>query len=370
MNILLLTKHLNAGGITSYLFNLSQGLINQGHAVFFVSSGGKRESDFRQLGVRLTNLDLNTKSNVSLKIFTSLKPIKNIISENNIDIIHSHTRVTQIIGTLLAKRTKAVHVSTCHGFFKPKLCRKIFPCWGARTIAISEAVRKHLIDDFNVSQQCMDVITNGISLDQYKISSESQKQKGRLDYNITGNPVIGIVARLSDVKGQDRLLEAFARVLKTHPKACLLIVGEGPMQSKLLKIRESLQLESSVIFLPVVNQSVKMIGLLDIFVNPSYQEGLGLSVMEAQTCGVPVVATDVGGVVSLIEHNQTGLLVSNSQPHEQLIQALSDAICRLIEDKELYAKVRQQALDCARDKYSADIMTQKTIQFYKNAIAQ
>lgn len=225
MKILFLTTHVNTGGITSYLLTMSRGLRKRGHHVWLVSSGGNREQDFRSMGVNVLTMDIKTKSVLSPKIYKSIKPLQKIIIDNNIEVIHAQTRVTQVMGQMLGHKTNRIFVTTCHGFFKPRFFRRLFPCWGDNTIAISPAVYQHLIDDFKVPSDRVSLIANGIDLDLYFQADDRQRLESRKEFNINNEPVIGIIARLSDVKGIDILISAMPEILTKLPDAKLLILG-------------------------------------------------------------------------------------------------------------------------------------------------
>ena len=292
MNILLLTTHLNSGGITSYLLTLTKGLIERGHSVSIASSGGNTEADFRRLKANLLTLNIRTKSELSPKIYWALSPLKRFAEENKIDVIHAQTRVTQVIGYWLKRLTKKMLVATCHGFFRPRFFRRIFSCWGDRTIAISEQVQEHLIKDFHVSLERIALVNSGVDTDAYKPASSAERSAIRKKYNFKDNdPLVGMIARLSDVKGQDILIQAMPKIIAALPSIKLLLVGEGKMEAKLKSLVANLDLGNSVQFLPIVNQTQEILSMLDVFVNPSRQEGLGLSIMEAQSSGLPVVAS-------------------------------------------------------------------------------
>ncbi|MDD5238092.1 MAG: glycosyltransferase, partial [Candidatus Omnitrophica bacterium] len=140
MNILYLVNHLNIGGITSYSLTLSRGLIHRGHRVYVASSGTGLLSEFIKEGAFYIHIPIDTKQEVGPKIILSMFKLLPVIKKNNIDILHSNSRTTQVLGSLLSVFTGTPHVSTCHGFFKKRFFRRIFPCWGAKTIAISEPV--------------------------------------------------------------------------------------------------------------------------------------------------------------------------------------------------------------------------------------
>ena len=360
MNILILTTHLNSGGITSYLLTLSRGLVKDGHQVWIASSGGNMEKDFVAQGVNLKNLNIKTKSELSPKLYFALTPLKQLVKEEHIQIIHAQTRITQVLAYFLKRLTKTPYVTTCHGFFKPKFFRKMFSCWGDGTIAISQAVYDHLVQDFQVSKNKISLIGNGVNVNDFPYVDDRLRQLNRTKWNLNNDPTIGIIARLSDVKGQDILITAMKEVIQKIPKAKVLIVGEGKMDMMLKDLVNTLNLNEHVVFYPVVDKTVEMLSLFDIFVMPSRQEGLGISVMEAQASGLPVIASRVGGIPSLIEDGKTGLLFEPENVHE-----LAAAIVRVIEDKTLAVQLGQQAREFIKANYSAQQMVERTIKFYK-----
>ncbi len=363
MNILLITTHLNAGGITSYLLILTRGLIREGHSVTIASSGGELEDAFRNEGITLIKLDINTKSELSPRLWKALPKVMRLIKNEGIDIIHSHTRVSQVLGCVAGKLSGRPYIATCHGFFKPRWGRRLLRCWGDRTIAISKAVKEHLISDFKVRPERIAEILTGIELEKFRTVSQQQRIEKRQSFGIKADLLIGMIARLSDVKGQDVIIKAMPEVIKEHPGVKLALIGEGKMEGELRSLVNELKLNGNVMFYPTVGQTVELLHMMDIVVSPSRMEGLGISVMEAQACGVPVVASKVGGLVSLIENEMTGILVEPEDPH-QMAQALK----RLIIDQNLRSSIGIAARKKAEVQYGAAGMTGKIISLYKELI--
>ena len=363
MNILFITTHLNTGGITSYLSTLSKGLIKRGHCIHIASSGGNMEKYFLSDRVKLVDLNIRTKSELNPRIYLALRPLKQYIEENNIDIVHAQTRITQVMGTLLKKTTRRPFVSTCHGFFKTRLSRKYLPCWGDAVIAISSPVEHHLLDDFGVPQQKIHLIESGIDLDEFTPVDEKMKAQHRDRFDLGNEPIIGMIARLSDVKGPDILIEAMKSVLEHIPNAKLLLVGEGRMEGALRMLVRRLELMEHVQFFSVVSKTQEMLPLFDIFAMPSRQEGLGLSIMEAQASGLPVIASRVGGIPSLIEDGKTGILVEPENP-----DGLAEAIIKLFNDKDRLGIIGAAGREFIRSHYSANQMVDKTVELYKSLL--
>jgi len=363
MNILFLTTHLNAGGITSYLYLLTQGLQRLGHKVFLVSGGGELSGKFERIGTQLKTMNIRTKSELDPRIYLSLIPLRTFVEKNAIDIIHAHTRVTQVMGDLLSRCTKRTYVSTCHGYFKTRWVRRLFPCWGKAVIAISKAVAQHLEEDLFVPRDRIYLIHNGIDVKRFPFVDQNLRLQKREAWQLGQDPIVGIIARLSDVKGHDILLRAMVNVIVKFPKAKLIIVGHGKEQSKLRALTQTLHLHEQVIFLSQTNNSFEMLSLFDVFVLPSYKEGLALSIVEAQATGLPVIASRVGGIPELIEDRKTGLLVDAGDS-----QALGEAIVFLLSHREQAQRIGRQAHDFVIKNFTAERMVEMTIQIYKKSL--
>lgn len=365
MNILILSTHFNAGGITSYILTLAKGFSLQGHRVYVATSGGEMVDELTSCGAEHINVDIRTKSELSPKIYFSLGKFARLIREKNIDVIHAQTRVTQLAAALLSRMTGRAYLSTCHGFFKNRLARKIFPCWGERVIAISGAVRNHLINDFGVDAKKVVVIPHGLDLSGFHVAEETLKEKIRCEFGLDGHNIVGIIARLSEVKGHDVLIAAMKKVVQRVPDVRLLIMGKGRREGALQKMVRELGLEGHVRFYSTVgtSQMIAFLAMMDVFVMPSRQEGLGLSVMEAQAMGLPVVGSRVGGIPSLIEDGQTGLLISPGD-----VEGLSRAIIELLTDKPKARQIGLAARKFAEDHLNAERMISETLEVYSQIV--
>jgi glycosyltransferase involved in cell wall biosynthesis len=360
MNILFLTTHFNTGGITSYILTLGEALVRSGHNVWVASSGGNAVSRLETAGIKHITINIRTKSEASPKLWLSFGPLSRLIRKEGINIIHAQTRVTQVLGVWLSKATGVKMVTTCHGFFRPRWFRKAFPCWGQAVIAISKPVARHLREDFGVAQNKIYLIANGIDLNRFVMTNDQMRRDSRQKWEIADTPLIGIIARLSSVKGIHVLIEAMPLVLEKIPSANLLIAGQGPEENALKKLAQDMLLEAHVHFKNTIDQTQELLCALDVFVMPSLMEGLGLSVIEAQACGIPVVASRVGGLVDLIEDGKNGYLVPVQDPG-----ILADRIADVLKDPQKSRNMAQQARLNVEQNFSADLMLKKTLQAYE-----
>lgn len=359
MKILFLVNHLNIGGITSYILTLASGLRKRGHSVFIASSGGELLPKFKELGVVYIPIPIRTKSEINPKILFCALKLKKVIKDNKIDILHSHSRTTQVLGCFLQKLTGARHIFTCHGFFKRRFSRRAFPCWGDRVIAISEQVKEHLKDDFQVDSKEIILINNGIDIEKFDPVVPSKKEEAKIRLGLKSGPVIGILARLSDVKGHKYLIEGMKLVLAVYPDAQLLIAGEGKMDKELKKLGLSLGIEKNIYFVPEAVDTKEILSAIDVFVMPSLKEGLGLALMEAMACGLPVIGSSVGGIKTLIKDGVNGLLVDPGDA-----PGIGKAIIALLSDSGKASELGVSARKYITGEFSQEKMVLKTEELY------
>jgi glycosyltransferase involved in cell wall biosynthesis len=168
--------------------------------------------------------------------------------------------------------------------------------------------------------------------------------------------MIGYVGRIKKYKSVDHLLRAFAIVLKVLPEARLVIIGEGDGRPAFEQLSRELQIHHATTFtgfLPL-EEKVRILNQVQVVVNTSAKEGWGLTVTEANACGVPAVASDVPGLRDAVKDHETGLLYEYGN-----IEQLAEKILLLLRDEHLRSRLMKGALEYAQsltwDK-SAEIM--------------
>lgn len=365
MKILLLTTHLNAGGIGVYTTGLARHLKREGQTVTVASSGGDLEGVLASDGVPHVKLDIRTKAEFGIKMWRALPDLVKLVRSEKFDIIHAQTRVAQVLSEISGRFTHVPFVTTCHGFFKSKrLSRKLFPCWGKMTIAISDSVREHLLEDFFLSPNSIVRVYNGIELAPYLGVGEDKDLSLMESIGLSREEaVVGSIGRLSSVKGYKYLVEAFREIVSKRAKTRLIIVGDGPEKKALEKDIKRLGLEAQVLLLEKEAPLEKYMGLFDVFCLPSVHEGLGMSIMEAMAAKRACVASNVGGLSELITHEKDGLLVLPESP-----EAIEKALLRLLGDEVLRKELSDNARKKARSGFSIEDSTRRTIEVYRRVI--
>lgn len=256
----------------------------------------------------------------------TLLGLTRLIKARRFDIIHAHLSSASFIGSLAGRLTHTRCAATVHGLTYAGWYR-----FADRLIAVSEAVKAHLMSQ-GIAERKIRVIHNGIPLERYQPRplSEAKLACGfSLDV-----PRVGIFGRLSPVKGHSVALTAWPRVLRRFPNARLMLVGEGNTEQELRRQAEQLAITDSVEFVGFVTDPRALMAACDVVTMPSRSEGLSLVALEAMALERPLVVSDAGGLIEVITHEETGLVV----PREDAPR-LADALLRVLDDAALAARL-------------------------------
>ncbi len=232
-----------------------------------------------------------------------------------------------------------------------------------RFVTVSAGIRDVLIQG-GVAPMLIQVIHSGIDVRQLAQDVDAARAGGRsralrLALGIpAGAPLVGVIAALAPHKDHATFLLAARLVLDARPDAFFVCAGEGPSASDVRARVQALDLSARVLLPGFVADVPALLGALDVFVLPSYLEGLGTSVLDAQAAGVPVVATRVGGVPEMIEHGVNGLLVPARDP-----AAMAGAILEVLADAEP-ARSRADAARISVERFDLAETVALTAQLY------
>ena len=287
-----------------------------------------------------------------------------IIRQEKIDVVNAQQYTPYFYALLatLGQRLTALSgfpkiIFTEHGIpypYKKKLKRLLLNpvlCSFADEITtISEYTRSLLAQYENFPARRTKVIYNGVAIDRFSNVENPELKKRSLGMP-ANSKVIGIVARLDAVKNHPMLLRAFRRVVAELPGTNLVIVGDGPENRDLQGLASSLGISDSVLFLGARTDIAELLHTFDLFVLPSFSEGMSITLIEAMSAGLPVVATNVGGNPEVVNHGETGYLVENDNEQE-----LARRLIECLRDDELRLKMGEAAKLRARKLFSLDRM--------------
>jgi glycosyltransferase involved in cell wall biosynthesis len=180
---------------------------------------------------------------------------------------------------------------------------------------VSRSTRKEL-SDLGI-RGSIDLLPNGVDPDRYPEHPEWKDPA----------PLVGYVGRLKRYKRIDQVIRFFPRILDALPEARLVVVGDGDHRAELEHLTRDLGLEQAVRFTGHVSheEKARLLNQMWVAVNPSSKEGWGLTVIEANACGIPVVAADSPGLRDSVVHNKTGFLYPGDEP-ERMVQQVLDLL--------------------------------------------
>lgn len=268
------------------------------------------------------------------------------------DLIDIQHRSMHAAGSWLARKLERPYIVTVHDYLRDRERFTIDPVWCRGVVAISESVGEELQQRTHIPEEKIFVIPSGVDI----------PPETSLEDILTPDhsPVIGAAGALEPGKGLRHFLKAAATLLKDFPNALILIAGSGPEERPLRKLAYEMGIAESVTFLPNLKEFDSAIRAMDIFVLPSIKQGLGTVMLEAMARGLPVIASDSGGVRSVVSNGTTGLLVPPSDE-----QALAERIRFLLENPDRARALGKAARERVAEHFPVEKMVSATVDLYR-----
>ncbi len=328
------------GGGPKHVLGLLENLDQDKFDLFLAFPAGWLERKAGEIGgVGVFRIDFKSKFDLG-----SLVQFREIVSKIRTDhdpfgplIIHSHgpragfvARFKRIVG---AKNIYTEHIYTgdyhlgnsINEWLQKNLLKRL-NFKSDLVIAVSTAVKDYLLKSGLAPKNRTIIIPNGIELrDNKRELRATESGKGVM---------IGTIGNLNKQKGQKYLIEALPTILEKYPEAKLEIVGEGPEYDNLKFLIFNLKLEGRVSLPGKQENTRKYLEKWDTFVLPSISETFGVAILESFAVGIPVVASEVGGIKDIVQDGQNGLLAKTKNPAD-----LAEKVIRVLGDQKLAAKL-------------------------------
>ncbi|MDD4182272.1 MAG: glycosyltransferase, partial [Candidatus Omnitrophica bacterium] len=321
-----------------------------------ISGGGRRVKELEKEGITHYELPVYKKSLFSLLLIPKLRKI---IDREKVNIIHARSRVPGWLSFFASRGKNACYITTIHGIYKSKWPSEVMG-WGKIVICPSRAVARHMKEKFFVPEEKIVVINRWVNLDKFKFTESSKRKQS--------NTIVSI-GRITPSKGYEYLIEGFKKVVRQNPYLKLKIVG-APDKTKM----EYFQQLKTLVNRFSLNHNVEFSGFRQdvgsvlseakIAVSASViDEAFPRAVLEASACGIPIVATEVGGVSEIIENGTNGIMV---EPKNS--EAIAKAILKLADDTALADMIAKNAREKIEKLYSMEKSLRETEQVYKQAL--
>jgi glycosyltransferase involved in cell wall biosynthesis len=352
------------GGAQSHVRELSLELLRLGHDVTVITGApGIFTEQLRQAEIpwlQVSSLVRPLRPHLDLAALVQLWCALGALKP---DVVCAHTAKAGSLGRAAARLHQIPSVFTPHGwsmFDRTSLQSKPFFCWaeylagrlGTCVINVCESERELARQSGVCPLRTLEVVHNGIA----------EIPLGRLRPVDAQPPLIVMVARFAAQKDHSTLLQALSGLLSMRWR--LLLVGTGDRETRVVRQVDALGLTDRVRILPPGTDVTRLLMQAQIFVLSSHFEALPISILEAMRAGLPVVATNVGGISESVQHEETGLLVNHGD-----VAGLRHTLARVIAGPALRIALGSAGRSLWAAQFTASAMAARTVEVYKRALA-
>jgi len=297
--------------------------------------------------------------------------IFNFIRDEKVQIVHTFFETSDLWAGLIAKMTSRIALVSSRrdmGILRSKkhnVGYRIFNRLFDVVLAVSEEVRHFCIEKDHLSPERVITLYNGLELNRLSIE-DATSHRQRPDGIANGVPLIVTVGHVRRIKGIDVLLETVPKVLREFPSAVFLVIGRNsePTHFRELETRiVELGIQTNVRFIGESENIISFLRACDIFFLPSRSEGFSNAIIEAMACGLPCVATRVGGNGEAIEHGRSGYLFESEDSETAAIRIIT-----LLRDPELAKRMSAAGRQIVQERFTATLMIEKLVKCYDQVL--
>ncbi|HYE83295.1 MAG TPA: glycosyltransferase [Clostridia bacterium] len=350
------------GGAGSWLLNLLRSADKERFEIKVVLPQGSMLIDkVRDLGFEAIPVDGMKDKSFDLGAVSILL---SIITKEKPQIVHTHASLSARLAAKLAG-VRIINTKHCIDSRKTGIKKLAGACLNNllcdSMVAVSGAVKQNMTDN-GIPQSKISVIYGGIS--PVKELDTEEKRRMRDKWGIAAEDiVVGIVARLAEVKGHRYFIEAAGIISRDNSNVKFLIAGAGPKEQELKELAARRGLGGQVIFTGFIEDVHEIFNIIDINVISSLSEALCLSIIEGMCVGTPSVGTNTGGIPEVIKDGYNGFLVTAGDS-----AGLAAAVLKLIRDPELRKTMGEKGRQLVGDNFTSDAMARGIEELYEAVI--
>jgi glycosyltransferase involved in cell wall biosynthesis len=371
--ILQVVPSLIAGGVERGTIEIAKAIAAEEYKPLVLSSGGPLVSKILDLGGKHIKMNVDTKN--PLLILYNIYRIARLAKEENIDIIHARSRAPAWSSYFAAKKAKCRFLTTFHGIynFSESFKRQYnsIMTYGERVIAVSDFVRQHILDNYDIDESKIRVIHRGVDakyFDPNNLNPENLEAL-RAKYHVPKSvPVILLPARMTRWKGHQSLIKAL-NIIRNKDFYCIIAGDLSKHPAFTAEIKSTLQelkLQSKIQIFGPESDMLSLYGISDIVLSTSIEpEAFGRVIIESQAMEKIVIATNIGGAAETIIDEVTGYHVSPNDP-EELAEKIAFVLDNL-NSSEL-DRIRKNARKSSSQSFSLETMQKKTMDVYRELL--
>jgi glycogen(starch) synthase len=233
-------------------------------------------------------------------------------------------------------------------------------------IAVSKYTKKELTEFYGVNEEKIHVVYNGVDVQKFKPNEDKAGLRRKLGFE-KEKKIILYVGRFYSRKGLTTLMQAIPKVVQDFKDAEFVLSGGGSKrnEAKLLELAHKLKIEKHVLFVGYFPDETlpDLYAASEIFVLPALYENFPFAILEAQSTGLPVVSTKVGGIPELITENRNGLLIDPAAPEQ-----VADAIIALLQNPKLADELGKRGRQFVEERFAWPLVTNKVLNLYNKVL--
>jgi glycosyltransferase involved in cell wall biosynthesis len=292
--------------------------------------------------------------------------MRRFLSEHRFDVVHFHTSRAHAMAPFAAGRAGTRVVTRRMDYAPSRLSVSLLYNRGVNAVAAISQEVANALRAAGVSSPLITIIPSGVDCRRFAPPTPEQRSAARKALGLTPDQVaIGAVGGLELRKGHRFLLDAIAQLRGTRPALRCFIAGAGSQRYALAEQARRLGLENTVTMLGGIEDSRTLFWAIDIYVQPSIKEGLGVALLEAMACGLAPVASTAGGMMEVIEDQRSGLLVAAADSG-----ALARALGEMIDSPAARSLLGAAARDRIEGNFSIETMARRTLALYQSSLAK
>lgn len=290
--------------------------------------------------------------------------LRRFLSRHSFDVVHFHTSRAHSLAPFAAGRARTLVVTRRMDYVPNRLFAGYLYNRAVDAVAaISQEVANALIAG-GVSRDRITIIPSGVDCRHFAPPSPEQRAARRAELGLGANEIgVGAVGGLELRKGHRYLIDALGELRAMFPSLRCFIAGSGSQREALEAQIEARGLHDTVRLIGSISDPRALLWAIDIYVQPSVKEGLGVALLEAMACGLPAIASRAGGMAEVIEERQSGLLVAAEDAG-----ALAQALRELLQSPDMRRAFGAAARTRAATSFSMETMAHRTLAFYRSTL--
>jgi glycosyltransferase involved in cell wall biosynthesis len=364
-SILYVIDGLEFGGGERVFLQLASALRDRYQILVATNTDGRFGHELKILQIQTFSVEMSRQLS-----FKPIRQIRDIISQNGIDLVHSQGARADFFARLSGRVANSPHIlctlaMPVEGFNVNPLRKiayrfldRLSSRYVERFIVVSDSLKRILTEGRGIAPQRVVRIYNGIELNQYHPDLKKTSLRSNWGIGPTA-PLIGAIGRMAWQKGFEFLIRAMPNVISASPETRLLLVGDGPLRMELETLAKQLNVYDKIIFTGFRADVNQILSTIDILAVPSVLEGFPMITLEGMAMAKPIVATQIDGITEQLVQDKQAILVPPKNP-----DALADVLLKLIQDTEFTSGLGMAARRKVEADFSVERMVRETEKVY------